>query len=81
MAVERLGPAAFVGLLAKPGDTPKIIGWHVKAWAAEGLTVPWAALEPLAADASGIDDDLLAILADGDPASRPWLLRVMAGED
>jgi hypothetical protein len=82
VAVDRLGSAGFVGLLAETsGLSPEIVAWHLKELARAGATVSWSAVAPLAVEVAGIEVELLRILDDGDPASRPWLLKVVAGNE
>lgn len=81
VALDHLGPAALVRLVGATDLPVDVIVWHLNVLAADGETVPWSAIKPLASDKRDIDYELLTILADGDPGSRPWLLRIAADGD
>jgi hypothetical protein len=77
-ALDRLGSDGFLRLLGGLEQMPTdILEWQLEEVVRTGGEVRWSSIAQLA-DRPGLEDELSAIVAPGDVASRPWLLRIVA---
>ena len=82
VALERVGPSGVVAMLGEAtGLSDEVIRWHLRLLIAATAEASWDGISALAARGQDYDKDLLTLFDGSDERARPWLLRIMAGDD
>jgi hypothetical protein len=78
LALQQLGPAAYLALLAKASNVPTDVAvWHLERLSS-GTTVRWSTLAPVAARWPDAANEVLRLVESDDVGARPWLIRLVA---